>query len=264
MRGQARHGAMYVAEYRLRSMWKWKQAIITDGIANPVLYLTAIGLGVGSLVSANLGQDGMSGVSYLVFLAPALMAAAAMQGAMAEVMFPTLAGFLWNKSFTAMRATSLTGGQIADGVLGAALVRIAFTSVAYWLVLRAFDAVDWASGASLIPIAIMAGAAWGAFMLALTSHAKSDDAIISISMRLVIMPMFLFSGTFYPLSSLPWGIQWIGWLSPLWYAAELGRWASYGMPMPVWQVGLGIGYLLALALISHVVARRRFELRLTT
>jgi lipooligosaccharide transport system permease protein len=256
-------GSRYVAEHRLQSMWKWKTSIVADSVGNPVLYLTAIGIGVGSLVSANLGQDGMDGVSYLVFLAPALIAAAAMQGAMAEVMFPTLAGFLWDKGFTAMRATSLTGGQIADGVLLAAMVRVAFTTAVYWLVLRAFGAVDWASALTLIPIALVAGASWGAFMLAVTCHAKSDDTLISVSMRLVIMPMFLFSGTFYPLSSLPWVVQWIGWLSPLWYATELGRWASYGMPLPGWLIVLGSCYLVGVGIASHLIARRRFELRLT-
>lgn len=264
VRSASWRGAAYVAEYRLHSMWKWKQAIITDGIGNPVLYLASIGIGVGSLVSSNLGQDAMGGVSYLTFLAPALMAAAAMQGAMAEVMFPTLAGFLWNKGFTAMRATSLTGGQIADGVLAAACVRILFTASAYWLILRAFGAVDWASALTLIPIAVITGACWGALMLAITCHAKSDDAIISISMRLVIMPMFLFSGTFYPLSTLPWSVQWIGWLSPLWYASELGRWASYGMSVPGWLLLLGLAYLLALGGVSHLIARHRFEARLST
>jgi len=263
VRWQGQRGGLYVAEYRLRSMWKWKQAIITDGIGNPVLYLASIGLGVGALVSANLGEDAMGGVSYLAFLAPALMAAAAMQGAMAEVMFPTLAGFLWNKGFSAMRATSLTGGQIADGVLMAACVRIAFTASAYWLILLVFGAVTWTSAFTLIPIALIAGACWGAFMLAITSHAKSDDAIISISMRLVIMPMFLFSGTFYPLATLPLSVQWIGWLSPLWYASELGRWASYGMAVPGWLLLLGLAYLVMLGIISHLIARHRFESRLS-
>ena len=257
-------GSGYVAEHRLRDIWKWKPSIVAESIGNPVLYLTAIGIGVGGLVSAGPGQQELGGVTYLVFIAPALMAAAAMQGAMTEVMFPTLSGFLWDKVFTAMRATSLTGGQIADGVLLAAVVRVAATSVAYWLVLWAFGAVDASTAVTLIPIAVLAGASWGAVMLAITSRAKSDDALISISMRLVIMPIFLFSGTFYPLSTLPWTIQWIGWLSPLWYATELGRWASYGMPLPGWQVALGLGLLVTVGVASHLIARHTFERRLTS
>ncbi|MBU6244626.1 MAG: ABC transporter permease [Actinomycetales bacterium] len=263
VRRVGRIGALYVAEYRLRNMWKWKRAVITDGLGNPVLYLASIGLGVGSLVNASLGPQGLGGVPYLLFLAPALMAAAAMQGAMTEAMFPTLAGFLWDKGFFAMRSTALTGGQIADGVLIAAVCRVTFTTAVYWLVLRAFGAVEWASALTLIPVAVFAGACWGALMLAITAHAKNDDAIISIAMRLVIMPMFLFSGTFYPLSTLPISVQWIGWISPLWHATELGRWLSYGMPLPSWQVAVSFCYLVLMGSVGLLVARRRFEQRLT-
>ena len=125
-------------------MWKWKGAIIAFGIGNPVLYLASVGLGIGALVEAN-SPGGVDGVPYLVFLAPALLAAAAIQGGGDETMFPTLAGFVWNRLFFAMRSTSLTGGQIADGILLAAAVRILFTTVAYWLVLLAFGAVSWTS-----------------------------------------------------------------------------------------------------------------------
>jgi lipooligosaccharide transport system permease protein len=263
-RRAARRGALYVAEYRLRSMWKWRRSIITDGLGNPILYLTSIGLGVGSLVNANLGPTGIDGVPYLVFLAPALITAAAMQGVMNEIMFPTLAGFLWDKGFFAMRATPISGGQIADGLLIAASARIVFTTVVYWFVLLAFGAVGWASAVTLIPVAILAGLSWGAVMLAATANVKDDSGFISLAMRIVIMPMFLFSGTFYPLSTRPLAVQWIGWISPLWHATELGRWLSYGMAMPAWQVAVSVAYLLALGVVGIVVARRRFERRLTT
>ena len=255
---------MYVAEYRLRSMWKWRRAIITDGLGSPILYLTSIGLGVGSLVNANLGPTGIDGVPYLVFLAPALITAAAMQGVMNEIMFPTLAGFLWDKGFFAMRATPISGGQIADGLLLAATARIVFTSVVYWLVLLAFGAVNWSSALTLIPVAILAGISWGAAMLAATANVKDDSGFISLAMRIVIMPMFLFSGTFYPLTTLPLAVQWIGWISPLWHATELGRWLSYGMAMPPWQVAVSLAYLLALGVLGLILARRRFERRLTS
>lgn len=262
-RRAARRGALYVAEYRLRSMWKWRRAIITDGLGNPILYLTSIGLGVGSLVNANLGPTGIDGVPYLVFLAPALITAAAMQGVMNEIMFPTLAGFLWDKGFFAMRATPISGGQIADGLLLAASARIIFTTIVYWFVLLAFGAVGWASALTLIPVAIIAGLCWGAVMLAATANVKDDSGFISLAMRIVIMPMFLFSGTFYPLSTLPLAVQWIGWISPLWHATELGRWLSYGMTMPAWQIVVSVTYLVAIGVAGIILARRRFERRLT-
>jgi lipooligosaccharide transport system permease protein len=255
-------GGLLVAEYRLRNMWKWKASVIAFGIGNPVLYLASVGLGVGMLVDAN-SPNGVDGVPYLVFLAPALLATAAIQGGGDETMFPTLSGFIWNRLFFAMRATSLTGAQIADGVLLAAIVRILFTTVVYWIVLLVFGAVSWTSAMSLIAVSAFAGTCWAAFMMGITGHVKDDSGFMSVSFRLVIMPMFLFSGTFYPLSSLPAAVQWIGWISPLWHATQLGRWLSYGMPLPAWQAVMGFAYLAALLVIGLIVARRQFERRLT-
>lgn len=256
-----RLGALRVAEYRMRNMWKWRASILAFGIGNPVLYLASVGLGVGMLVDAN--SSGVDGVPYLVFLAPALLAAAAIQGGQDEVTFPTLAGFIWNRLFYAMRATSLTGGQIADGVLLASAARVVFTTTAYWLVLFLFGAVDLATAPALIAVSTFAGVCWAALMLAVSANATTDGDFLSVTWRLVIMPMFLFSGTFYPLSSLPLALQWIGWISPLWHATELGRWLSYGMPLEPWQAVVSIAYLSALGIAGILVARRRFERRLT-
>lgn len=253
--------ALRVTEYRLRNMWKWRSSIIAFGIGNPVLYLASVGLGVGLLVDQQSG--GVDGVPYLVFLAPALLAAAAIQGGQDEVTFPTLAGFIWEKLFFAMRATALTGGQIAEGVLLAAALRIAFTTIAYWLVLWAFGAVAWTTALPLIGVSTFAGLCWAALMLAVTANVLHEDGFLAITWRLVIMPMFLFSGTFYPLSSLPLFLQWIGWISPLWHATQLGRWLSYGMPLEPWQAAVSVAYLLAMGTTGILVARRRFERRLT-
>jgi lipooligosaccharide transport system permease protein len=255
-------GALRVTEYRMRNMWKWRNSIIAFGVGNPILYLASVGLGVGLLVDENSG--GVDGVPYLVFLAPALLAAAAIQGGQDEVTFPTLAGFIWEKLFFAMRATTLTGGQIADGVLIAAAVRVVFTTTAYWSVLCLFRAVEWTTALPLIAVSTFAGLCWAALMLAVSANVTNEDGFLSFTWRLVIMPMFLFSGTFYPLSSLPLALQWIGWISPLYHATQLGRWLSYGMPLEPWQAVVAVAYLLAMGIVGIVVARRRFERRLTS
>ena len=89
----------FVAEYRLRNMSKWFAAIVAFGLGNPVLYLLSVGIGIGALVDANSGGVNPLGVPYLTFLAPALLATAAIQSAMDETTFPTMQGFLWDKSF---------------------------------------------------------------------------------------------------------------------------------------------------------------------
>jgi len=129
----AARGALFVTEARLRTMLKWVWLIISIAIANPVLYLVSIGLGLGSYIDENTGAMGVDGVSYLTFLAPALLATAAIQGAMDESVYPTLEGFKWNKNFFSMNATPLSGNQIAMGVFLNSLIRTIFTAVIYWL-----------------------------------------------------------------------------------------------------------------------------------
>ena len=118
---------------RLVNMKKFSKIIILYSVANPLLYLLAIGAGVGTLINKNSG--GIDGVPYLVFLAPALLANAAIQGSMDETVFPTLGGFLWNKTFYGMNATPLGGREIALGVYWAAMVRNVFTVVCYYIVM---------------------------------------------------------------------------------------------------------------------------------
>ncbi|MEY2877215.1 MAG: hypothetical protein RLZ24_642, partial [Actinomycetota bacterium] len=109
----AARGALFVTEARLRTMLKWVWLIIGLAIANPVLYLVSIGLGVGAYIDKNTGGMGVDGVSYITFLAPALLATAAIQGAIDESVYPTLEGFKWNKIFFSMNSTPLSGNHIA-------------------------------------------------------------------------------------------------------------------------------------------------------
>ena len=142
-------------------------------------------------------------------------------------------------------------------------MRVLFTTISYWLVLWVFRAVDAGTAMPLVAVSTAAGVCWAAFMLALAANVTDDGGFLSLTFRLVIMPMFLFSGTFYPLSSLPLVVRWIGWISPLWHATELGRWLSYGQPMPAWQATLSVVYLASMGAVSFLIARRRFERRLT-
>ncbi len=254
--------ARYVAEYRLRNMWKWKRAIIIYGLGNPVLYLASVGLGVGSLVDAK-GGGGMDGVPYLTFLAPALLASAAIQAGMDEVTMPVLAGFIWSKLFYAMHATSLTATQIANGVLMASTVRVVFTAFIYWAVLLLFGAVPLVSALSLIPSAIFAAVTFASFMMWISAKVKNDDGFFALVGRFVITPMFLFSGTFYPLQSLPMTVQWIGWISPLWHATEMGRALSYGEGTNAPLFWLHVAFLTSIAAIGLHMAHRQFERRLS-
>ena len=258
----AARGALFVTEARLRNMLKWFWLIIAIAIANPVLYLVSIGLGLGSFIDQNAGSAGVDGVSYLTFLAPALLATAAIQGALDESVYPTLEGFKWNKIFFSMNATPLSGNHIAMGVFFNSLIRVVFTTVLYWLVMLAFGVLESPRAWLAIFTAVMAGAAFGAFMQALAGLMENENLFFTLVERFIIMPLFLFSGTFYPLSSMPVFLQWIGWISPLWHATELGRWLTYGSEISTQMLFVHFIFLNSILVVGLIASRRIFTRRL--
>jgi lipooligosaccharide transport system permease protein len=257
-----RFGAWYVAEHRIRGMTKWLGAIVTTSFANPIIYLLAVGVGVGTLVDANAGESGINGVNYLTFLAPALLATAAIQATMDETSFPTLEGFVWNKSFFGMNSTQLSAAQIVDGVMIAAFIRAVLTTGAYLLALLGFGAVELESIPILFFVACIAGLSFGSLILAATSFVTEDDGFFAVVHKFIVAPMFLFSGTFYPLDQMPLFLQWIGWISPLWHATNLSRAWSYGLDVPGWLILIHLGVLSLTFVAGMIIARRQFARRL--
>lgn len=255
-------GALYVAENRIRNMLKWWSSIIAFGLGNPTLYLLSIGIGIGSLVDSSLGPNAIDGVNYLTFLAPALLASAGIQGAMDEVTWPTLEGFVWDRTFFSMNATAITGRQIVNGIMLAAMARCVLQVFMYEICLLAFGAISWQSLPILLLVGSFAGLGFAALMLAFSASIKDDDGIFALVGRFVITPMFMFSGTFYPISSLPIYLQWIGWASPQWHATNLGRAMSYGMPVEPWLLLIHWGSMLVMTVVGFYWAYRVFERRL--
>ena len=258
----ARRGALFVTEARLRSMFKWVWLILSLAIANPVLYLVSIGLGLGSYIDKNTGSMGIDGVSYITFLAPALLATAAIQGAIDESVFPTLEGFKWNKTFFSMNATPLSGNHIAMGVFFNSLIRVTFTAVTYWLVMLVLGVLQSPRAWLAIFTAVMAGAAFGAMMQALAGLLENENVFFTVVQRFIIMPLFLFSGTFYPLTNMPVYLQWIGWISPLWHATQLGRWLTYGSEISTSMLVLHFVLLSSILIVGLISSRRIFTKRL--
>lgn len=258
----ARFGALYIAAARLRSMMKWKTIIAAVDVGNPLFYLIAVGIGIGVLVESHSGTSGTGGIKYIAFIAPALLANSAITGVLEECVFPVIEGFKWRKLFYAQNATPITGKQIAIGVYLAALSRTVFSVVVYYLLLLAFNVVDFGISLLVIPAAIMAGGSFGAVMMYLAARIEKEDYFFTVIGRLVIMPMFLFSGTFFPLSSMPVYLQPIGWISPLWHATELGREAAFDYGLSSLMVAVHLIFLLAVAAIGLVISIRQFERKL--
>jgi lipooligosaccharide transport system permease protein len=257
-----RFGSLYIAAARLRSMSKWKSIIAAIDIGNPLFYLIAVGIGIGVLVEKGSGTSGTSGIKYIAFIAPALLANSAIAAVMDECVFPTIEGFKWRKLFYAQNATPITGPQIALGVYLSALCRAIFSVTIYYVLLIAFNVVDFGVSALLIPVAVLGGGAFGAVILYAAAKIEKDDQFFNILGRLVIMPMFLFSGTFFPLSSMPIYLQPIGWISPLWHATELGREAAFDYGIGTTMVLIHIIFLSTLLTVGLVLSRRQFETRL--
>ena len=259
---QAR-GALYVAEARVRIMLKWIWMILGIAIANPILYLISVGIGLGGLIDKSVGPAGVDGVKYLTFLAPALLAQAAIQGAMDETVFPTIEGFKWHKTFYSMNSTPLSGTQISIGVFLAAFLRTIYTVILYFGVMWAFGALDSPKAWLAIPTAIFAGISFGALMQAVAAKLENENIFFVVLGRFIMMPLFLFSGTFFPLASMPFFLQWIGWISPLWHATELGRSLTYGHAISPTMMWVHFLVLLAMLVSGLYLSARIFTRRLT-
>ena len=257
-----RFGARYIFEARVHSMMKFFWVIVSVTVLNPLLFLVSIGLGVGALVSNNLGPSGIDGVSYLTFIAPALLATSAIQGSMDEVVFPTLDGFKWGRIFYGMNSTPQSGKTIAQGVFLAAMLRTLIGTTVYSILLYLFGAMDSPHSYLAIPIALFAGASFGAVLLAAASHIENEDIFFTIIGRFLLGPMFLFSGTFYPLDTLPVVLRFFGWISPLWHATELGRYATYGHKISGTMVLTHILFLLLMLVFGLHFAFKQFTKRL--
>ncbi|WP_426623174.1 ABC transporter permease [Leifsonia sp. McL0607] len=251
-----RFGAWYVAEHRFRVMRAYLQTLLVTGFGNPFLYLFAMGVGLGSLVSANMGPAAVDGVSYLAFVAPALLCTAAVTVASEEFTYPVMLGFKWNPTFFGISASPISAGQIIDGVVISVVARLLGTTIVYYAFMLLFGAVPSPWGWLAILVATLGGLAFGAPVMAYVATLEQDTGQIAMLMRFVLLPMTLFSGTFFPLSSMPDYLQWIGWISPLWHSTELARVFAYGYAEPLWLTVVHVVYLAALFVVFWVWARR--------
>ena len=257
-----RWGSWYIAEHRIRGMRAYYQTILATSIGNPLVYLFGLGVGLAALVPQGI-QNGDATISYLAFVGPALLATAAVTVAAEESTYPFMMGFKWNPIFFAMNAAPLSGNQIANGMFIAILARILPTTAIYFVVMLFFGAVPSGWGFLGVLSASFTGIAVAAIVASYTSTIEEDKGQMAMIMRFGITPMFLFSGTFFPLASLPWFLQWIGWISPLWHGTELGRVFAYGLPEPAWLTAVHVVFLIALAIFgwkrTQVVISRRLN-----
>lgn len=252
--------AYWMAVYRR----VWKGTVISSFLA-PLAYLAGMGIGLGSLVDS--GPDtAVPGVTYLAFVATGLLAAQAMQTGVSEATFPVMGAIKWNHTYAAMLATPLRVADLVRGHVAYVTIRLAIVCTVFVGVSMALGAIGGWGVAAALALAILGGLAFAMPVYAYSCLVRSEQGYNVLS-RFVIMPLFLFSGTFFPIAQLPDWLQVLAWASPLTHAGALTRAAALGpgSPLALDAAGYALhtGYLLLWAaggyLISVWALRRRME-----
>ena len=235
----------------------WRGTVVTS-LVNPVFYLGALGVGLGSLVNKSGGAP--LGVPYVDFVAPGLLAAAAMQVATMEASWPVMGSFKWTRQYYAMISTPLGTRDVVYGHQLWMLVRVAATSAVYLAVIAAFGGVDSFWALLALPASVLLGAAFTTPFAAYAATREQESAFVPIN-RFVVLPMFLFSGTFFPVSRLPLPLEWLAYATPLWHGVDLCRQLTLGEFHPL-RLVVHVVYLAALVVAGLVWAHRTYARRL--
>jgi lipooligosaccharide transport system permease protein len=238
----------------------WRGSVISDFLM-PFLYLTAMGVGLGGFINRDAGPQALGGVTYLAFIAPGLLATTAMQTGVFESTYPVMGGFKWHRTYFAMAATPLTSTDIMAAQLGFIAFRTVVTCSVFLVVIAAFGAVQsWWGAVLALAVAVVLGLSYAAPICGLSARMKNESGF-SLIFRLGLMPMFLFSGAFFPISQLPSAVTWLAYLTPIWHGVELSRMLTLGQV--AWWPALGhVAYLLAWLVGGWIFALRGFARRL--
>ena len=241
--------------YLYRRTW----LVVVSGFFEPLFYLFSVGFGIGALVGNVPGPDGQP-IPYQVFVAPALLASSAMNGAIFEVTFNVYGKLRWEKVYDAILATPLDVGDIALGEIGWALFRGLLYSIGFVVVMLVLGLVRSPLFLLAIPAASLVGFAFAAVGMAVTTYIRGWQDFDLV--QLISQPLFLFSATFYPISTYPPALQVIVQLTPLYHGVDLIRSLSLGVVGPGLLVH--VAYLLAMGLLGLVVVSRRLHRLLRT
>ncbi len=239
-----------------RRLWHRSLAF---GFLQPILFLTAMGIGVGTLISAdNLSAFG--GVPYLHWLGPGLLSAMAMQTATFESTYPIMNKIMWGRNYEAMLSTPLETRNLVVGELFWVSFRIGTLAAVFLVVLTIFGIVRSPFAVLAVPVAMLIGVAFSSCLYAFTATQRNDVGFSAL-FRFVINPLFLFSGTFFPLSRLPDAIEWIAWATPLYHGVQLVR----GLVLDSLDLAaapIHLAYLLVMLGVGVVLADRNLRRRM--
>ena len=232
--------------------------LILTGFFEPVFYLFSVGIGISKLVGSV--PFGGHSVGYTTFVAPGLMAASAMNGAVYDSTFNVFFKLKFAKTYDAILSTPLTVGDVALGEVGWALGRGALYASAFLVTMAAMGLVSSPWAVLALPAATLIGFAFAAAGISASSYMRSWQDFDFV--QLAVLPMFLFSATFYPLTTYPAAVRWLVRITPLYHGVSLMRGLTTGLVH--WSMLVDVGYLLLLGLAGVAIASRRLERMLLT
>lgn len=228
--------------------------VVLTGVVEPVFYLLALGVGLGSYIDGVTDATGRE-IPYPAFIAPALLAVSAMNGAIYDSTWNVFFKMHFGKLYQGMLATSLGPLDIALGEIGLALLRGAVYGTTFLLVMQALGLnLAWTALLAL-PALVLIAFGFASLGMAITSYMKTFQHMDWI--QFVLLPMFLLSATFYPLSVYAEPIQWFIRVLPLWHGVELVRALTTGAITPL--ILVHIGYYLLMAAVGMVFTTRRLR-----
>jgi lipooligosaccharide transport system permease protein len=235
-------------------VYKHGWLVLFSGFFEPLFYLISIGFGLGQLVGDVTGPGGQQ-IPYTLFVAPALLAASAMNGAITESTFNFFFKLNYDKTFASILTTPMSPADISVGELAWALIRGALYTIGFIAVMVVLGLVRSPLILLTLPGALLIGFAFAAVGMAATSFMRTWQDFDLI--QLVVLPMFLFSGTFFPLDSFPEAARILIQLTPLYHGVDLLRGLSVGVVGP--ETLVHVGYLTLIGLLGMAVVSRRLD-----
>jgi lipooligosaccharide transport system permease protein len=238
--------------------WRaWRSSLFLS-VLTPVLFLSAMGLGLGTLIEQG-GAETFGGAGYLPFFSTGMLAATCMQSGAFSATYPLMNKIVWRKSYDAMLATPLRVTDLFLGELGWIGIMLSLQAALFFLVMTTFGIPESPLAIFAVPSAVLLGLAFSSLTMAWTATLENDEPYNWL-FRFVITPLFLLSGTFFPIDSLPgWAVA-IANVTPLYHGIELVRQVTiYDVAgETVWH----LAYLMVLLGLGIAIGIRAFTRRL--
>lgn len=242
----------------------WRSTLISSFLA-PLLYLAGMGYGLGSILDSP-GGTAIEGVGYVAFVATGLVAAQTMMNGTMEATYNVLGSIKWTYGYHAMLATPIRVVDIVRGHLAYILIRVTMVASVFTLIATVLGAMGGWWVPAVVVVAVLCGMGFAACTFAYSAGITGGGQGFNILQRFIIMPMFLFSGTFFPLSQLPPVLQGLAWASPLTHAVALTRALGLGPDSPMWlepwRFGVHLAVLVTIVAIGYRLSVRRLTKRM--